>query len=272
MIKTLNAGAIRVSQPDLATGLLNARNHGFAGLEFDPPQVIASDGDLGGVTLQAFGLSVEWRQDEAKFQDGLAKLPALADAAENIGCTRCATWVLPGHDERNFDQSTEFHIERFRPIAEILGERGISLGLEFIGPRHLRDMFVFPWIYTMGAMLELAHEIAPNVGLLLDVYHWHTSGGTVEEIERLRPQDVVLVHLNDAITGHARHELPDGTRALPGETGVVDVEGFLGALRKIGYTGPASCEPFSNALGELPDDDARLAKVSAAMDSVLKTR
>ncbi|HVF85266.1 MAG TPA: hypothetical protein VM821_04745, partial [Abditibacteriaceae bacterium] len=42
-----------------------------------------------------FGLPVEWRKDEDTFQEGLAKLPALAKLAQDLDCTRCTTWVLP---------------------------------------------------------------------------------------------------------------------------------------------------------------------------------
>lgn len=272
MVKTLNTGAIGVTLPDLATGLDLAAAHGFRGLEIDPSMLDGGSRDLAaakGVSLEAFGLSVEWRQDEATFRDGLAKLPALAEKATAAGMTRCATWVLPGRDGLGYDACTRFHRDRFRPVAEILGERGISLGLEFIGPKHLRDPYVFPWIYSLHAMLDFGVTVGPNVGVLLDAYHWHTSGGTIDDLLAVDPKRVVLVHLNDALPNLARHELPDGTRDLPGATGVIDLPGFLGALREIGYEGPASCEPFKKDLATLPDDHARLTAVSSAMDSVL---
>ena len=43
----------------------------------------------------------------------------------------------------------------------------------------------------------------------------------------------------------------DNVRCLPGETGVIDLAGFLRALREIGYDGPVTPEPFSRKLKEM---------------------
>jgi sugar phosphate isomerase/epimerase len=48
----------------------------------------------------------------------------------------------------------------------------------------------------------------------------------------------------------------DLVRAMPGETGVLDIAGFLKALDKIGYNGPVTVEPFSKALQQLSTNDA----------------
>ena len=37
-----------------------------------------------------------------------------------------------------------------------------------------------------------------NVGLLLDSYHWHTNGLTTEDILKLKREQIVHVHINDA--------------------------------------------------------------------------
>ena len=51
---------------------------------------------------------------------------------------------------------------------------------------------------------------------------------------------------------------------------MIDLQGFLGALREIGYDGPVVCEPFKKELAELPDDAARLRTVGEAMDRALR--
>jgi len=56
-------------------------------------------------------------------------------------------------------------------------------------------------------------------------------------------------------------------RRLPGETGVEDVAGFLGALRTIGYDGPVVPEPFVKELGELPPEEA-IRRTGRALGSV----
>ena len=121
----------------------------------------------------------------------------------------------------------------------------------------------------MAGMLELADAIGTgNVGLLLDSWHWYTSGGTVDDILGLRAEQVVYVHVNDAPAGVPRDEQLDHIREMPGATGVIDIAGFLGALAKIGYDGPITAEPFKKELGELPAQEA-CRRTSEALDKIL---
>jgi sugar phosphate isomerase/epimerase len=217
-----------------------------------------------------FGLPCDWRGDEDRWRADLEALPALVEAAVAVSATRTTTWIMPASDEREFAENRAFHVERFTPIARVLGEYGCRLGLEFIGPKTLRDTRRFPFIYTMEGMLEMGAEIGPNVGLLLDAFHWYTSGSTEEALLRLRPEQVVYVHVNDARAGRGPDEQIDNERALPGDTGVIDLGTFLRSLRTIGYDGPVVAEPFKKELNDLPSDLARLETVSAAMDSMFK--
>lgn len=280
MIKTLSAGAIGVKLKNFEDGIEKAKAFGFEGLEFDAREVALRVDELGvaivsGLFLEdrvvpaVFGLPVDWKGDESVWAKDVEALPRIAKAAAEIGCRRTATWVMPGSNELTFEQNHAFHLKRLTPIARALAEHGISFGLEFIGPKHIRDSQTHPFVYTMSEMLQLAEAIGPNVGLLLDSYHWHTSRGTLEELHALRPNQIVYVHLNDAIAGVPVDELQDGTRRLPGETGVIDLKGFVSALWSIGYDGPVAVEPFKKELNDLPSDSERLKAVSQALSATV---
>ena len=114
----------------------------------------------------------------------------------------------------------------------------------------------------------MAKEIGSNVGLLHDCWHWYTSGGTVEEILTLSPQDIIYVHVNDAPANVDRDAQMDNIRALPGETGVIDIVGYLNALKTIGYTGCVTPEPFKSSLNDLPTDTDRLQLVGESMNLI----
>ena len=85
----------------------------------------------------------------------------------------------------------------------------------------------------MGDMLEFAKECGPNVGLLLDVWHWHHAGGTTAEILKAGKERIVHVHFNDS-PKLPPEEIRDNERLMPGE-GVIDLQGALKALQTIGY-------------------------------------
>src|SRR5579862_4473950 len=277
MYKTLSPGAISVHVNGLQESIAAARTGGFQGVEFSPNEVAGLIDEHGlpyvtdlfataGIRPAAFGLSTDWRGAEESWRKGLEELPRQAKAAAALGCFRTATWILPGDNNRTYDENRRFHIERFKPIAQILADHGVHLGLEFIGPKTLRDSLKYPFVYKMDDMLDMGAEIGPNVGLLLDCWHWYTSHGTLDDLRRLRAEQVVYVHVNDAPAGVDIDAQFDSVRALPGETGVIDIAGFLQALQAIGYDGPVTPEPFKQELKDLPSNDARLRAVGDAMD------
>jgi len=192
------------------------------------------------VKIGAIGLSVEWRNTEEQFRSGLDRLVQDAKAAAELGVTACCTYVLPSTDW-NPARFMAVATRRLRTCAEILGAYNIRLGLEFVGPHHLRTKWKHPFIWDMADTLEWIDAIhAPNVGLLLDCYHWHTTGATVEDLLKLDKSQIVHVHINDAPAVPVEEAL-DNERLYPGE-GVIDLVGFLKALRQIGYNGVVSQE------------------------------
>jgi sugar phosphate isomerase/epimerase len=258
MYKALSPGALGIKVNSLQEAIDVAKAAGYEGVEFNPSEVatlIDQHGaghvklmfEAAGLKPAGWGLPTDWRNDEAKWKAGLEELPRLAKAAHAIGGFRTMTWIMPCSNDRPMAENRRFHVERFKPIAKILNENDCWLGLEFIGPKTLRDSQKFPFIHTMEAMLEMAAEIGPNVGLLFDCFHWYTSGGTTDDLrDLLTPEKVVYVHVNDAKFGVPVDEQIDNRRALPGATGVIDLRGFLMTLHQIGYDGPVTPEPFGN--------------------------
>ncbi|MEM2905842.1 MAG: sugar phosphate isomerase/epimerase family protein [Candidatus Bathyarchaeia archaeon] len=271
MFRNLSPGAIGV-KASLAEAVQLTRSAGFEGVDLDIREVTAlvKEGglsevrglfDQAGIRPGGWGLPVDWRGEEASYRAGLAQLRVFAEVASRLDARRASTWVLPFSDERPFKENFEWHVRRFEPIARILAEHGCSLGLEFIGPKTSRAKHRYEFIYTLEGVLELCEAISTgNVGLLLDSWHWYTSHGTLAELRKLKNRQVVYVHINDAPAGIPIDEHVDNVRCLPGETGVIDLKGFLESLKAIGYDGPVTPEPFSQKLRGMPSLEA--AKVT----------
>jgi len=278
MYKNLNLGAIGI-KATLAESIEYARRYGFLGIDFSITEALALSEKIGidavralfedaGVFPGSWGFPVNYRQDEATWRDGLMLLPAQAEFALELGCTRTATWILPASDDLNFYDNFEFHVNRLRPAAQILTDYGCRFGLEFIGSKTLRTPRKYNFVHTMDGMLALCAATGTgNVGLLLDVWHVYTAHGSLDDVRKLTRDDVVTVHVNDAPAGIAIDEQLDNVRALPGETGVIDIQGFLQALRTIGYDGPITAEPFSQRLRALQPDEA-VQETAAAMNKI----
>ena len=215
-----------------------------------------------GIRYGAAGLPVEFRRDEAQFQKDMAQLPKRASLMKQLGVTRVATWLLPGHNELTYLQNFKIHETRLREAAKVFKDNDIRLGLEFVGPRTSRARFRFPFACAQADMMELVEAIGTgNVGLLFDSWHWYTSHGTVEELSRLSNQDIVHVHVNDAPAGIDVDQQVDNRRKLPVTTNVIDLKGFINALVKIGYDGPVECEPFDQELRKM--DQAAIVQTTA---------
>ncbi len=215
-----------------------------------------------GIRYGAAGLPVEFRRDDAQFQKDMAQLPKRAGLLKQLGVTRVATWVMPGHNELTYLQHFKILETRFRAAAKVLKDNDIRLGLEFVGPHTSRERFRFPFACTQVDMMELCEAIGTgNVGLLLDSWHWYTSHGTVQELERLSNKDIVHVHVNDAPSGVAVDQQMDNRRKLPVTTNVIDLKGFINTLVKIGYDGPVECEPFDQELRKM--DQAAIVQTTA---------
>ena len=281
MYATIGPEALGIRGLSLSDAIALARDAGFAGLSFDGHAAARAVDERGlpavqqqfaqaGVKPAIWNLPVAWRDDD-QWQADLRELPRLAATARALGATRTATYMPSGSDARPFRENFDWHVARLRPIAEVLRDEGCRFGIEFIGPKTYRAAFRHEFIYTLDGVMELIAAIGTgNVGVMLDSWHLYTSGGTLADLERLTNHDVVVVHVNDAPAGIARDEQIDTVRTLPMETGVIDLVGFMRALRQMGYDGPVMPEPFSQRINDLAatNPEAAAREAARAMDAL----
>ncbi len=201
-------------------------------------------------------LPVEFRKDDAAFRRDLALLPDAATFASAIGCPRMTTYIMSSSNTPKAELR-KIYVERFRACADILARSHVRLGLEFLGPLHIRKAFPYEFIWRMNEMLEFAKECGPNVGLLVDSWHWYHAGATTKDILAAGRDRIVHVQINDSAK-LPPEQVRDNERLLPGE-GVIDLIGFLGALKETGYNDALSVEVFGRGLKEMPPaEGARL--------------
>jgi sugar phosphate isomerase/epimerase len=254
-----------------------AKKHGFAAVEFGIEwleQKIASEGEEAarqwlaeqGIQHAAFWLPVAWRDEESKYRESLQALPAKAKAAQVIGCTSCVTYVPPSieGDPKEF---WAMMVRRFREVCSILADYNVRLGIEWVAPAHFRRSGN-PVMWRMDQALQLCDEIgAPNAGLLVDSFHWFCAQHTVDELKALPKERIVHVHINDAPDRPVDEQI-DNDRIMPGD-GIIDLVGFLRALKAAGYDGAVSVEVLSRTLPQQFSKDELAAKAKAGLDKIL---
>ncbi len=267
MFASLNPGHIGI-KTDLSAGLAMAGRHGFGG--YDAPlselhAVVEARGVSAAEDLFfAHGLRVgAWNLpfnpcavSHEDWSAGIEKLATMLPSADRLGARRAAMWVFSGSNEREYEENFEFHVQRYGPIAALLADHGIRLGLEFLGPLTIQRRFRFPFIRSIPEITRLAEAVSPDGGLLLDSWHWYTAGSPREDLSGLDRTRIVHVHVNDAPPGIPLDEQIDNQRRLPCTTGEIDLDGFMQALATKGYDGPVTAEPFDRKLHEMADEEA----------------
>lgn len=268
MFVALNSTVIqgRVPWPEFAELAARAGYGGVdvpAELARKPDGIVATKDLLARLRLKpaVVGFPVEFRKDDAEFRASFATLGDTAKFAAAIGCPRMATWMLPSSELPKAEQRA-IYVRRLGECAKLLADHNVRLGLEFVSPVHLRKRHPHEFIWRMDEMLALAKDCGPNAGLLLDSWHWHHAKATADDIIRAGRDGIVHVHINDA-PDLPPEQIQDNQRLMPGE-GVIDLNGFFRALKRIGYADAMSVEVFGRGLKDMtPDAAAKLGADTA---------
>jgi sugar phosphate isomerase/epimerase len=276
---SLNPGIIGV-KANFAETLDYAIQYGYEAISPFTQEVMDkySDLQLNEITakMKAHGISycssnipVEFRRDEIKFKEDFQGLKKFCQTMEKQGATRMNTWIISSHNELTYNENMRQHAYRLGECAKVMHDYGIKLGLEYLGMRTLLIMNRYPFISSMKEGKELIGEIGQNnVGFVLDSFHWYCANENIEDLHTLKPEEIVVVDLNDAREGFTRETQMDGKRELPMATGVINIRDFLQGLIDIGYDGPVRTEPFNQVLNDLENEEALKINMEAIKNSL----
>jgi sugar phosphate isomerase/epimerase len=255
-------------------------SHNFKGLDLDVidfAEQVKAGGlpkarrmyDSARLKFTSFRLPVEWHEDSDRLKTDLAALPNYLQLAKDLGCKRAITTIEPAGDIRPFHENFEYHRRRLGELATATAPFDISLGIEFLAPANLRQGRAFQFIQSVDQLLMLFKMLSvQNVGLVLDTWHWHLGGGTIDQIRALQGK-IVAVYLADCDPNVTADHAPESARRLPGETGVIDCPAILSALAETGYNGPVTPAPYKgNLIGQSRDSIVKAA--SGALDACWK--
>ena len=203
---------------------------------------------------------------EAEFMQSLDQFSENCAVAASVGCQRTGSY-FPNRMSLPPDEARRILRDRTGILAERAEPHGIAIGLEFLGLRTFRLDEPHAFINNVPDTITMLRETGrPNVGLILDSFHYFTSGGDLGQIRSLRAQDIVHLHVNDAPHADVM-SLEDTDRVLPGK-GVIDLTGWFKAIAEIGFDGYVAIEIFDD---EFRNQDRNVAVNIAkqALDDVL---
>jgi sugar phosphate isomerase/epimerase len=235
---------------------------GFTGIGLhadDLPRTIASGLDVAAMqaVLADTGLQVTeieflggWALDgdPTELEELVSRIEAVADA---FGGRHVSAGEFRGGGPLDMGAAAA----RLDRLAARLAERGLQVAVE-----------AFPWSVLAGPRVVpelLRGATAPNLGQLIDVWHFYNNGGDPDTLTG----PVAAVQLNDGprvhqdFLVHAR-----AARRLPGD-GELDVAGLVRAVLRTGFTGPWCVEVNTPEFRVLPIDEAarRAAETASAV-------
>jgi sugar phosphate isomerase/epimerase len=138
-------------------------------------------------------------------------------------------------------------------------ERGVRLGIEPLHPMFAAERSV---ICTLGEANRLAQRLdAPEVGIIVDVYHVWWDPELYPEIEKASGR-ILGFHVSDWLV-----PTPDMLmgRGMMGD-GVIEIRKIRTAVERAGYRGPIEVEIFNQEIWDTPGDRvlARMKEAYAA--------
>ncbi len=196
---------------------------------------------------------------EKEFKRIMRYTEKLMDIGNQIGCDTIIT-VPSFLDEPNMNDNTIIikTIDRLKLLAKLAEKYDFKLCFEPLG---------FPNCSVRKvdmALKIIQNEELPKMGLVIDTFHFFVGEHSINELDKIEPEKLWLIHLNDAIEKPFK-ELQDSNRVLPCR-GFFNLEMFVQKLKEIGYNKWISLELFNQRLWE--EDPYNVANDS--MDSIKK--
>ena len=217
------------------------------------------------IVFDSGGLPIDFRTTESKFKEGYDFLVENINSIVSLNVSSLVTWIMPTHKTLTYMRNFEQHRTRLNKVATVLEDSGLKLGLEYVGPKTLMARDKYPFLHSINGLKELIKSIEKkNVGYLLDSYHTYCAEDKNEDLDFLKPEDIISVQLNDGVLGRTIATQMDLERELPGDTGIIDLENFLNLIRNKGYNGAVSVEPFNKELNKM-EVKAKLKRVRASL-------
>lgn len=184
-----------------------------------------------------------------------AECEELSQIANEIGCPYIV--VVPGKMPENTDEEyiIDGSVTVLNELGDIAEKHGVSLAFEFLGQTDCS-------VQTLDLAKTIVEKVdRPNIGLVIDTFHFYAGNSSFEAIETLDPAKLFIFHINDA-ENLPKEELTDAHRLYPG-TGILPIKEIKAGFDRIGYDRMVSIEIFRPEYwNHDPYEVARLAKAA----------
>jgi sugar phosphate isomerase/epimerase len=198
-----------------------------------------------GIPVGVLGVEYGWLF--ATGEESKRLFQVLRESCENAVALGCNTLMCaPGQVQGPVPQAIDY----LKRAGDIVAEHGLKIAIEFNSQHDVLNSLA-----VLTELIEGADK--PNVGYLIDAYHFTRSGAGGRGFEKVPAEKIYCFQYSDLspnpVTGVRRP-----TDRLPPGKGVVQWREMLGLLYEKGYTGYLSYEaPNPDQWARSPYDVAR---------------
>ena len=236
-----------------------ALTHRFGGLEIDLEDfhrqvesrgIASANRYLASAPLKVsyLRLPMDWEVHEADYPQQVERLNAFLPTVKELGCTLLYTHISPGSDFRVYHENFEFHRQKLAEIANLLESHQIRLGLSFSALASDQKPFRQPFLTTFEGLVTLIRTMTTsNVCVMVDLWHWAISQGSLDHIQQLgasRIGDVRLADLPESLEPLA--SLTVEQRMLPSTEPRIHFSAVIELLQSLDYKGPITPYPHAS--------------------------
>lgn len=175
-------------------------------------------------------------RDKAGHARLLEECQELCRIASEINCPYIVVVPSPLPAGKTPADAVEESVRVLDELGQMAERFGVALAFEFLGQPACS-------VQTLEQAAGIVKRLArPNVGLVIDSFHFYAGGSRIESIDELDARKLFIFHINDA-ENLPREQLTDSHRLLPG-LGILPLQEIVRALRRIGYDRVTSVEIF----------------------------
>jgi len=166
-----------------------------------------------------------------------------SEIASNLSCDVLLLCPDIPPSNLSYPEAVKIAGKALKECCKITGNYGIRIALEPLG--------MHPFIPGPKQAMDIIEESqSENAGFIMDTFHYYKSGVSIEEIENIPIEKLLIVHINDC-ENRPKEELNDGHRLYPG-LGVIPLYDILKVLKNKNYNGFLSIEIFREEYWKSP--------------------
>lgn len=156
------------------------------------------------------------------------------------------------------DDIKKSSVEVLTELSDLAEPYGIKVALEFLGAPNAT-------INTFSQGYEIVQTVnRDNIGLVLDCFHFHGMGSSLDDLAKADGSKIFLLHIDDT-DDYPIGFVTDEDRVWPGHGGI-DLDGILSTLKQNGFAGDfCSIELFRPEYYQMdPEEVIKKAKETMA--------